>query len=128
VWDAAYTAYRFVPLSAAGDPAAQAARLRLFVHGYGPGLGGPDDGPDDGGAAATTAHGRRAARRTSATARVLEVAVLRLRALVAHIRERAAAGDPAFRDHLAAGHDRIYLADIAHIEAHARRILATMPA
>ena len=34
----------------------------------------------------------------------------------------------AFRSHLAAGHDRLYLADTAHIEANAAAIVATMPA
>jgi hypothetical protein len=102
VWDAAYTAYRFVPLSAGGDVRAQAARLRVFLDGYGPGLGGP--------------------------ARVLAVAAERLRALVAHMRRRAAAGDEAFRGHLAAGHGRLYLADTAHIEGNAAAIADSMPA
>ena len=102
VWDAAYTAYRFVPLTAGGDVRAQAARLRAFLDGYGDGLGDP--------------------------ARVLATAAERLRALVAHLRQRATAGDEAFRGHLAAGHDRLYLADTAHIEAKAAAIVATMPA
>jgi hypothetical protein len=106
VWDAAYTAYRFVPLSAGGgaggEVRARAARLREFLDGYGDGLGGP--------------------------ARVLDVAAERLRTLVDHMRRRAAAGDEAFRRHLADGHDRLYLADTAYIEANAVAIVDSMPA
>jgi Phosphotransferase enzyme family len=100
VWDAAYTAYRFVPLSAGGDPTAQAARLRAFISGYGEPLRPAD---------------------------VLATAVDRLHALIAHMRARAAAGDAAFAGHLADGHDRSYLADIAHIRGAAATIAASIP-
>jgi hypothetical protein len=96
VWDAAYAAYRFVPLSTGGDPIRQADRLRLFLISYGSGLGTPTE--------------------------VLAAAVARLTALLAHLRGQAAAGHPAFQRHLADGHDRIYEADIGHIRRHAGRL------
>ena len=40
----------------------------------------------------------------------------------------AAAGDEALRRHLAEGHDRLYLADTAYIEANAAAIVDSMPA
>jgi hypothetical protein len=97
LWDAAYTAYRFVPLTAGGDVVAQVARLRRFMTAYGPPLDDP-------------------------TA-LLDVAADRLAAMVAHLRERAAGGDAAFQAHLDRGDDRLYLADIAHL----RQLSAALP-
>ncbi|MCC5575872.1 aminoglycoside phosphotransferase family protein [Microtetraspora sp. AC03309] len=97
--DVAYAAYRFAPLTAVGDGEPvrpveeQARRLRLFCDAYG--LGDDD----------------RAA--------LPEIARERLHALVAHMRDQAAAGNAAFAGHLAAGHHTLYLTDAAHIDRHA---------
>lgn len=88
--DVAYGAYRFVGLSANVPLGEQILRLRAFCDGY---------ELDDADRLALPA-----------------VAVDRLRALIAHMRARAAAGDEAFAKHLADGHDEVYLADIAHLE------------
>ncbi|MEV6975022.1 phosphotransferase [Kitasatospora sp. NPDC093806] len=99
VWDAAYTAYRFVPLHAPDAPELGGLvlpapevrrRLDLFADAYG-----------------------LSARERAA---LPPVAAERLRALVAFMREQAAAGHPAFTQHLAEGHDRRYLTDAAWIE------------
>jgi Ser/Thr protein kinase RdoA (MazF antagonist) len=96
VWDAAYTAYRFVPLYAPDEaaltlPVPEALRrLRVFADAY---------GLPDGDRAALPA-----------------VAAERLRALVEYMRAHAAAGHPAFARHVAEGHDRRYLTDAAWIE------------
>lgn len=96
VWDAAYTAYRFVPLYAPDEtaltlPVADALRrLRLFADAYG------------------LTDGQRA--------ELPAVAAERLRTLVAHMRAQAAAGHPAFARHLAEGHHRRYLTDARWIE------------
>jgi aminoglycoside phosphotransferase (APT) family kinase protein len=93
VWDVAYAAYRFVPLTATGPPrATQARRLGLFCAAYGPYGPGAADG-----------------------ALVVATAVERLVALAEHIQERAAAGDAAFARHLADGHVDLYKRDIAHL-------------
>ncbi|WP_424216840.1 phosphotransferase enzyme family protein (plasmid) [Streptomyces sp. BI20] len=97
LWDAAYTAYRFVPLYAPDEveltlPVPEAARrLALFADAYG--LSGEE------------------------RARLPGVTAERLRALVAWMRGRAEAGDPAFARHLAQGHDRRYLTDAHWIES-----------
>lgn len=99
LWDVAYAAYRFVPLSGVGNGEAvlpvteQARRLRLLGDAYGL--------SDD--------------ERTE----LPEVAAERLRAMVDHMRQQAAAGNEAFAAHLAAGHADLYLADIDHITRHA---------
>ncbi|AUG82083.1 aminoglycoside phosphotransferase [Kitasatospora sp. MMS16-BH015] len=96
LWDAAYTAYRFVPLYAPDEvglslPVAQAQRrLALFTEAYG--LSASDSAALPGTAAA------------------------RLRALVDWMREQAGAGHPAFARHLAEGHHHRYLADARWIE------------
>ncbi|MFD5556121.1 phosphotransferase [Streptomyces sp. NPDC127068] len=96
LWDAAYTAYRFVPLYAPDEvehalPLPQARRrLALFADAYGL---------------------SRAER-----ARLPVTAAQRLRALVAWMRQQAAAGHPAFSRHVAEGHDRRYLTDAQWIE------------
>lgn len=93
VWDVAYAAYRFVPLSDASSPAPeQGRRLRLFADAYGLG---------------------------EADLRALPgVAVARLEHLVRHMHERAAAGDRAFAGHVARGDDVLYGVDRAHILRH----------
>ena len=96
IWDAAYTAYRFVPLYAPDEaeltlPVPEAERrLGLFADAYG--------------------------LSSAERARLPGVAAERLRALVSWMREQAAAGHPAFARHLAEGHDRRYLTDAAWIE------------
>ncbi|WP_370126609.1 phosphotransferase enzyme family protein [Streptacidiphilus sp. EB103A] len=97
LWDVAYTAYRFVPLYAPDEeehtlPVPEARRrLGLFADAY---------GLSEAGRAALPA-----------------VAAERLRALVAWMREHAAAGHPAFSRHVEEGHDRRYLTDARWIES-----------
>jgi hypothetical protein len=102
VWDMAYTAYRFVPLTDPGNPDApfagadeQARRLAAFCRAYGE----PSVAPSD----------------------VVRAAAARLRELVAFIERRAAAGDAAQQAVLARGDVAIYDRDIAHIERLAAR-------
>jgi aminoglycoside phosphotransferase (APT) family kinase protein len=97
VWDMAYTAYRFVPLTDPDNPDApfrgadaQARRLAAFCAAY----GDPAIEPAD----------------------VLESAAAKLRELVAFIEREAAAGDAAQQAVLARGDVLIYRRDIAHIE------------
>ena len=97
VWDIAYTAYRFVPLTAPANPDApfpgrreQARRLAAFVAAY--------------------AEPRIDARS------VLPVVVDNLRELVAFIRREAAAGNAAQQAVLSRGDAAIYERDIAYIE------------
>ncbi|WP_231619160.1 phosphotransferase enzyme family protein [Nonomuraea sp. SBT364] len=99
LWDVAYAAYRFVPITTGGhgeDPlpvTEQIRRLRLFCDAYG--LPEAD---------------RRA---------LPDTLVRALRALAGLIRERAAAGDAAFAAHLADGHPELYLADARHVRRYA---------
>jgi hypothetical protein len=97
VWDMAYTAYRFVPLTDPDNPDApfpggnaQAQRLAAFCAAY----ADPDIKPSD----------------------VLHTAGAKLRELVAFIEREAAAGDAAQQAVLARGDVLIYQRDIAHIE------------
>jgi len=97
VWDIAYTAYRFVPLTDPANPDtlypgvdAQKARLADFCATYGD--------------------------RTIEPAEVLEFAAAYLRELVAFIEREALAGDPAQAAVLARGDVDIYVRDIAYIE------------
>ncbi len=101
VWDMAYTAYRFVPLTDPANPDApfpgedgQARRLRAFCAAY----ADPGITPAD----------------------VLATAATKLRELVAFIEREAAAGDAAQQAVLARGDVLIYQRDIAHIEHLAR--------
>lgn len=96
IWDAAYTAYRFVPLYAPDEaeltqPVGEVRRrIALFAEAYG------------------LTDAERAALPT--------VAAERLRAHLELMRSQAAAGNAAFARHLAEGHDRRYLADVEWIE------------
>ncbi|MFB4274094.1 phosphotransferase enzyme family protein [Nonomuraea sp. MTCD27] len=97
VWDVAYAAYRFVPLHDPSDGdgipvAEQARRLRLFADAYELG---------------------EAARQALA-----KTAIKRLEHLVGFMRERAAAGDAAFTDHVARGDDRFYEMNVEHLRRH----------
>jgi hypothetical protein len=116
VWDVAYAAYRFAPLSASADmadatdtadaegfhvtPAEQAGRVRLFADAYG------------------LSEADRAA--------LPEVAIERLRHLVGHMRDQAAAGHAGFAEHVRRGDDRLYLADVEHIARHANEFRAAL--
>ena len=102
VWDVAYAAYRFVPLTDsrrdqdALPVAEQARRLRLFADAYR--LGDAD-------------------RQVLVT-----TAWIRLEHLVRHMRDQAVAGHAAFARHLADGHDALYRADAAHLTRHHVRL------
>ena len=98
VRDAGYAAYRFVPLTAPGNPdapypgaAEQRRRLARFCAAYGDGLLVP--------------------------AAVRQAAVDTLRELVRFIRDAAASGDPAQQAVLARGDVEIYARDVAYLEA-----------
>ena len=97
LWDVAYAAYRWVPMTRPGEPdgfgttAEQAERLRVFADRYG--LGDAE------------------------RAGLIDTVVVRLRTLVAYLRAQAAAGSAAFAGHLADGHDRFYLGDVDYVLA-----------
>ncbi|MEV0644436.1 aminoglycoside phosphotransferase family protein [Phytomonospora sp. NPDC050363] len=106
VWDFAYAAYRFVPLTDPGGPEGsaetgeQARRLRVFADAYGLSAGDRE---------------------------VLAAAVVaRLETMVAFMRGRAADGDAAFASHIEQGHDRLYLGDIDYIGAVAPVLTAAL--
>jgi hypothetical protein len=97
VWDMAYTAYRFVPLTAPENPdvanpgdAEVRRRLAVFTDAYGVARIAPAD--------------------------VIASAIAKLRELVTFIVTSAAAGDPAQQVVLARGDTKIYEADIAYLE------------
>ncbi|MFJ2193824.1 phosphotransferase [Kitasatospora sp. NPDC087861] len=101
IWDVAYAAYRFVPLTVAPDEGAvpmdeQARRLRLFADAYK--LADKDRGA------------------------LVEIAITRLEHLVAHMKAQAAAGSEAFAGHLAAGHHFLYQADAEHLARHSEEL------
>ncbi|HEY1180335.1 MAG TPA: aminoglycoside phosphotransferase family protein [Phytomonospora sp.] len=106
VWDLAYAAYRFVPLTdpegAEGDAGTgeQARRLRVFADAYGL----PDTDRD---ALAGTV-------------------IARLDALVAHMHAEAARGNAAFASHIAEGHDTHYRADIDYVARVSARLTEAM--
>ncbi|MEO3769261.1 aminoglycoside phosphotransferase family protein [Micromonospora sp. B9E7] len=95
LWDVAYAAYRWVPLTAPGnadgfgDPVEQAIRLRVFCDEY-----GLDDAQRSG---------------------LVDTVVARLHALVDFMRTQAAAGNTAYAGHLAAGHHVQYLNDADYV-------------
>ncbi|GAA2278574.1 MULTISPECIES: phosphotransferase enzyme family protein [Kitasatospora] len=99
IWDLAYAAYRFVPLTDPGNGdftlpiEEQSRRLRLLADAY-----QLDD--NDRAALADTARDR-------------------LEHLVRYMHKQADAGTAAFAEHIAAGHDSLYLTDAAHIARHA---------
>ncbi|GHC38916.1 phosphotransferase [Streptomyces cinnamoneus] len=98
IWDLAYAAYRFVPLTDPGNGdftlpvEEQARRLRLLADAY------------------QLDHKDRAA--------LADTARDRLEHLVRHMHEQADAGNAAFAEHIAAGHDALYRTDAAHIARH----------
>ncbi|MFI0905502.1 phosphotransferase enzyme family protein [Streptomyces sioyaensis] len=97
IWDVAYAAYRFVPLTVAPEQGAvpvaeQARRLRLFADAY------------------ELADEDRAA--------LVDIAITRLDHLMTHMAGQAAAGDEAFAAHLADGHHLHYRADAEHLARH----------
>lgn len=103
VWDLAYTAYRFVPLTDPANPdvaypgiAEQRRRLALFVSAYGIATITPAD--------------------------VAATAIERLHELVGFIVEQAADGDPAQQAVLDRGDTVIYERDIAYLELNRRHL------
>ena len=106
VWDMAYTAYRFVPLTDPANPDVrfpgvmeQARRLQLFCDSYGMAGIGPKE--------------------------VLDTSIARLKELMAFIIDSAAAGDPAQHAVLARGDTDIYQRDAAWMAAHNAEIAPT---
>ena len=98
IWDVAYAAYRFVPLTVAPGAGAvrvaeQARRLGLFADAY-----------------ELAAEDR---------AVLVGTAIARLEHLIAHMKEQAAAGNSAFAAHLDAGHHVQYRDDAEHLARHA---------
>ncbi|GAA3590238.1 aminoglycoside phosphotransferase family protein [Nonomuraea rosea] len=105
IWDVAYTAYRFVPLSDPGHadscPVAEQARwLRLFADAYE--LGAADRGA------------------------LVETALARLEQLISHMHEQAAAGSEAFARIVARGDDQHYRVDIGHLTRHRATLQAAL--
>jgi aminoglycoside phosphotransferase (APT) family kinase protein len=106
VWDLGYACYRFAPLmDSERDPASppideQARRLRVMVDAYG-------SGDAD----------RRA---------LVDTVVLRLEAMIEHMRAQAAAGNVAFAAHVAIGHDVLYQTDIKHLMRHRERLTSVL--
>jgi aminoglycoside phosphotransferase (APT) family kinase protein len=96
LWDVAYAAYRWAPVTAVsnsdgfGTPAEQRRRLRLFCDAYG----------------------------TYDILGVVVAAQKRLGLLVETIRSLASDDHAAFAQHIADGHDQLYLADIAFLRQH----------
>ncbi|GAA0552762.1 hypothetical protein GCM10010172_39030 [Paractinoplanes ferrugineus] len=97
LWDVAYAAYRWVPMTVPGHldgfgtTAEQAVRLRVFCDSYG--LAAAD------------------------RAGLVDAVVARLTALVDFMHAAAAAGHAAFAGHIEAGHDEFYRGDIAYVLA-----------
>jgi Ser/Thr protein kinase RdoA (MazF antagonist) len=105
IWDVAYAAYRFVPLTVAPQEGAvqvaeQARRLQLLANAY------------------ELAAEDRAA--------LVEIAITRLEHLVAHMKAQSAAGNEAFAGHLAAGHHLHYQADAEHLARHADELTGAL--
>lgn len=100
LWDLGYAAYRWVPLTdpvdgeGFGSTTEQARRLRLFCAAYG----------------------------TDDLTAVVAAAADRLHALVDMMRSRASAGHAAFAEHIAGGHDLLYLNDIDYFTGHATQL------
>lgn len=103
LWDVAYGVYRWAPLTTAKDIASGLNRLdeqirrgRLFCDHYG-----------------LSSEQRR---------QLVSTAVERLHALVNFMHVGAQNGNEAFQANIAEGHDRLYLADIAYLQAHQAEI------
>lgn len=96
LWDIGYAAYRFIDWRR-GDAG---ERVRAVCDGYGLEPGG---------------------RRN-----LIDAAVARLDALVAHMRAEAAGGNAAFAAHIADGHDTLYRGDMAFLAAHRDSLTATI--
>jgi aminoglycoside phosphotransferase (APT) family kinase protein len=96
LWDIGYAAYRWASISTASDrdeaavPAQQRRRLRLFCDVYG----------------------------TDDILGVVVAAQQRLGLLVETIQSLARDGHAAFAQHIADGHDQLYLDDIAYLREH----------
>lgn len=114
VWDLSYAAHRFVPLSAprstlafgfdfGADPVPdQRARLRAFLNAYG--AGDTDSNINAG--------------------YLLDVLVLRLSAITAHIERGVLAGDPRFDRQRIEQHGDGYREDMAHILQQRSRLVS----
>lgn len=105
VWDVAYAAYRWAPLSRSApaeleDAQAQARRLRIFCDAYG--LGAAD------------------------RENLLATVCRRVAALRDLIVAEAAGGNPVFAAHLADGHAREYDADLEYLHASAATLAASL--
>lgn len=105
VWDVAYAAYRWVPLSRSAPAELQAARaqarrLRIFCDAYG--LSAAD------------------------RAVLLATVARRVAALRDLIVAEAASGDPVFAAHLADGHVREYDADLAYLRESAAALAESL--
>lgn len=106
LWDVAYAVYRWAPLFSPShqggvfDLDTQLRRAALFCDAYG-----------------ATPDNRR---------HLPDMIIARLRALVAFMRERAAAGDQAFVEDVEAGEAALYLADIGHVEASRQRLIGAL--
>ncbi|GAA0843473.1 aminoglycoside phosphotransferase family protein [Streptosporangium amethystogenes subsp. fukuiense] len=96
LWDIAYAAYRWAPITAPANPGGfgtaeeQAHRARLFCDRYG--------------------------LDTAGRAGLVDTVIARLHALVDFMHAEAAAGNPAFAGHLADGHHLLYLADATYLD------------
>ena len=99
-WDIAYALYRWAPLTdpnntdGFGQLHEQIARARLFCDAY----------------------------RLEDRHQLCQQVVLRLQSLVRFMRSEATAGNEAFQANLAAGHDQLYLADIAYLQQNEKAI------
>ena len=96
LWDVGYAAYRWAPLSKQSNPGGfgtvtqQRRRLQLFCDAYG----------------------------SEDILGVVVAAQQRLGVLVETIRTLASTGHAAFAQHIAEGHDQLYIADIAYLREH----------
>ncbi|MEO3809496.1 aminoglycoside phosphotransferase family protein [Sphaerisporangium sp. B11E5] len=98
LWDVAYATYRWAPITAPanpsgfGTPEQQATRTRAFCDHYG--------------------------LRPDARRDLVDTVIRRLDALVTFMRAQADAGVTAFQNHIAEGHDSLYLNDITYLRDH----------
>lgn len=105
LWDVGYAAYRWVPLVDPTNPdgfgtiESQIRRLPQFCEAYG-----------------TTDRGA-----------VIDNARLRLLVMVESMRQLAADGHEAFRQHLRKGHDKLYLRDAAYLDENRATLIGSKP-